>query len=72
MAQGNGHRVGGIVGLGHRGQVENAFGHIHYLMLAGIAVAHHGLLDLHGLVFKHRNICLLTTKKNLKTCSILK
>ena len=39
--------------------MENAFRHIHHLMLGGIAVAHHGLLDLHGLVFKNGYIGLL-------------
>ena len=50
MTQGDGHCVGGIIGLGHALQAEDPLGHVHDLMLGGISVAHHGLLDLHGLI----------------------
>ena len=64
MAQGDGYRVGGIVGLGDGTEVEDAFCHIHHLMFGGIAVAYHGLLDLHGFVFKDRDARLLDSQQD--------
>ena len=64
MAQGNCHGVGGIVGLGHGGQIQNPLGHVHDLMLGGVAVANHGLLDLHGFIFINRDARLLDSQKN--------
>ena len=52
MAQSDGDGIGGIVGLGHGGKMQKPLGHVLHLMLGGIAVTYHSLLDLHGLVFK--------------------
>ena len=54
MAQGNGDGIRRVIGLRHGGQVQQPFGHILDLVLGGISVTNHGLLDLHGLVFKDR------------------
>ena len=58
VAQGDGDGVGGVIGLGHGGQVEQARGHVLHLVFGGVAVAHQGLLDLHGLVGIDRQPCL--------------
>ena len=50
MAQGDGDGVGGVIGLGQLVQPEQALCHVHDLTLGGVAVAHHRLLDLGGLV----------------------
>ena len=53
MAQCNGDGVGCIIGFGHSGQVEQPLGHVLNLVLGGVSVAHHGLLDLHGLILEY-------------------
>ena len=50
MAQGQGDGVGSIVGFGHLLQTQKTLGHIHHLMLGGVAVAHNGLLHLGGFI----------------------
>ena len=45
--------VGGI-GLGRLGKVEEGLHHLLDLLLGGLAVADHGLLDLQGRVFEDR------------------
>ena len=64
MAQGNAHRVRRVVGLGNGGQLQKPLGHILNLMLGGVAVAHHRLLDLHGLVLKNRHSRLPDSQQN--------
>ena len=58
MAQGDGDGIGGIVRFRHGLQMQEPFGHILHLMLRCIAVAHNGLLDLHGLVLKEGDTSL--------------
>ena len=64
MAQGDGDGVGGIVGFWHLGKAQNPLGHIHHLMLGGITVAHHRLLDLHRLVLGNLQACLADRQQN--------
>ena len=48
MAQGDGHRVGGVIRFGNGLQVQQTAGHFHDLPLLRLAVAHHRLLHLAG------------------------
>ena len=64
MTQGDGDRIGGIIGFGGTLQTEQPLGHIHDLMLGGVAVAHHCLLDLHGFVGINLQPCLTDGKEN--------
>ena len=50
MAQCDCDGVRRIVGHGHLQEIQNPAGHVLHLMLGGVAVAHHRLLDLHGLL----------------------
>ena len=52
MAQGDGHRVGGVVRLRNGAQIQQTAGHIHDLPLLRLSVAHHRLLDLAGGILK--------------------
>ena len=64
VAQGDGDGVGGVIGLGHGLQMQQPPGHVLDLMLGGVAIAHHGLLDLHGLILKNRHPGLPDGQKN--------
>ena len=59
MAQGDGHRVGGVVRLGDGGEAQQLAGHLHDLALFGLSIAGHGLLDLGGAVLKNGDSLLL-------------
>ena len=50
MAQSQSDGIGGVVRLGHFLKTQKPLGHIHHLMLGGIAVAHDGLLHLGGFI----------------------
>ena len=52
VTQGDGHRIGGVVGLGDGRQLQDALGHVHDLVLFRLAVAHHRLLHLGGSVLE--------------------
>ena len=51
VTDGNRQGIGSIVRLGDLLQPQQNAGHLHDLLLDGIAIAHHRLLDLHGGVF---------------------
>ena len=64
MAQGDGDGISRVIRLGHGGKMQQPFGHVLHLMLGGAAVAHNGLLDLHGLIFKEGDAGLPDGKQN--------
>ena len=64
MAQCDGDGIGGIVGFRDLFQVQQALGHVLDLVLGGVAVAYHRLLDLHGLVLMDGNPRLLNGEQN--------
>ena len=53
VADGHAQGVGGVVGPGRRRQAEQHPHHLHDLLLVGLAVAHHRLLDLLRRVLEH-------------------
>ena len=67
MAEGHGDGVGGVVGLGQGIQVQEPAGHVLDLVLGGVAVANHRLLDLHRLVGIHRQPRLTDGQQNDST-----
>ena len=64
MTQGNRNRVRRVVRAGGLFHVQQAAGHVDDLPLFRLAVANHGLLDLHGGVFKNRDVCLGQRQQN--------
>ena len=59
VADGDGQRVGGVIGLRHGPQVQQTAGHFHHLLLFRFAVAHHRRFDLQRGVAEHRHPLLL-------------
>ena len=58
MRDGHGQCIGGIVRLGHRGQMQHQAHHFHHLFFHGLAIAGERLLHLHGGVFINRHPAL--------------
>ena len=61
---GNGERVGGIIGLGRLGKVEDFRNHVNNLLLVGSAVARDGLFNLVGRNFDKVKIMLSGGKQD--------
>ena len=59
MADGDGQRIGGVIGPRDSLQLQQPPGHIHDLPLLRQAVAYHRLLDLHGGIFVYRQVHFL-------------
>ena len=64
MTQSNGNGVRRVIRLGHRGQTQQPPGHILNLVLGGVSIAHHCLLDLHGLIFRQGQPRLLDAQQD--------
>ena len=68
MAQSKGDSVGSIVGFGHLLQSQQPLGHIHHLMLGGIAVTDHRLFYLSGFIGGDLQSCLTDGQQDDTSC----
>jgi len=55
MADGHGQRIRSVF-LGDFRQIHQGFDHLLHLTLGGLAVADHGIFNLQGAVFGHRQV----------------
>ncbi len=58
MAEGDGQRIGGIIGARNGLEAQQCTGHLHNLHLLGAAIADHRLLDLQRCILINRDILL--------------
>lgn len=68
MAEGNGQRVGCIIGARNGLEVQQRTGHFHNLFLLSAAVTDNRLLDLQRGIFINSHILLGTGQQNDAAC----